>query len=45
VLALTAVLVIPTLILPAVRRWAIGAAVVFAAMFGWAMPWLAVAGS
>jgi hypothetical protein len=45
VVALTAVLIIPTLILPAVRRWAIGAAVVFAAMFGWAMPWLAVAGS
>jgi hypothetical protein len=41
VLALTLVLVIPTLILPAVRRYSVAAAVMFAALFGWALPWLA----
>jgi hypothetical protein len=44
VLALAAVVVIPVLVVPAVRRPAIAAAVVFAVLFGWAMPWLARAG-
>jgi hypothetical protein len=42
-LALTAVIVIPALALPAVRRFAFVAAVIFALAFGWAMPWLAEA--
>jgi hypothetical protein len=41
VVALTAVVVIPMLALPLLRRAAVGGAVVFAALFGWAMPWLA----
>lgn len=41
VLALAAALVIPALALPAVRRYAIVAGIVFAVAFGWAMPWLA----
>jgi hypothetical protein len=45
VVALTAVIVMPTLVVPAVRRWCILGAVVFAAAFGWVMPWLAWAGS
>ena len=44
VIALTAVLVIPTLALPAARRYAVAAAVTFALAFGWAMPWLAMLG-
>jgi len=44
VLAMTAVGVIPTLAVPAVRRWAILAAVLFALSFGWALPWLAELG-
>jgi len=44
VLALAAVVVIPTLVLPAVRRYAVAAAALFAALFGWAMPWLATLG-
>ncbi len=44
VLALTAVLVIPTFALPAARRYAVIAALIFAAAFGWAMPWLAQLG-
>lgn len=44
VLALTAVVVIPTLILPAVRRYSVIAALLFVALFGWAMPWLAAFG-
>ncbi len=45
VFALTAVLVIPALAVPAARRYALVGAVVFAAAFGWAMPWLATLGS
>lgn len=44
VLALTAVAVIPAFALPATRRYAIGAGIVFAALFGWAMPWVATLG-
>jgi hypothetical protein len=44
VVALTAVVVIPLLVVPAIRRYALVAAVVFAALFGWAMPWLATLG-
>jgi hypothetical protein len=45
VLASTAVFVIPTLVLPSLRRYAAVAAFVFAVAFGWAMPWLAKLGS
>jgi hypothetical protein len=41
VLALTAVVVIPALALP-IRRYALAAALVFAGLFGWGVPWLAV---
>lgn len=41
VVATTAVFVIPLLLLPTMRKHAIAGAVVFAALFGWAMPWLA----
>jgi hypothetical protein len=41
VVALTAVIAIPMLALPMLRRAAIGGALIFAALFGWAMPWLA----
>ena len=44
VLALTAVVVIPSFAVPAVRRYSVAAALVFAASFGWAMPWLATFG-
>lgn len=44
VLALTAVVVIPSFAVPAVRRYGVAAALVFAASFGWAMPWLATFG-
>jgi hypothetical protein len=44
VLALTAVFVIPTFAVPAVRRYVLPGAVVFVALFGWAMPWLAKLG-
>jgi hypothetical protein len=44
VLALTAVVVIPSFAVPAVRRLSVAAALVFAASFGWAMPWLATFG-
>ena len=45
VVALTAVIVMPTLAVPAVRRWCVVGALVFAAAFGWVMPWLAWVGS
>jgi hypothetical protein len=45
VVALTAVVVLPTLVLPPVRRWCVMGAVVFVAAFGWVMPWAARAGS
>ncbi len=45
VVALTAVLVIPTVAVPAVRRYSVAGALVFAVLFGWAMPWLAELGS
>jgi hypothetical protein len=41
VIALTFVLLIPTLAIPAVRRYSVPAALVFAALFGWGLPWLA----
>jgi hypothetical protein len=41
VVALAAVVVIPMFVLPALRRPAIAAALAFAALYGWAMPWLA----
>jgi hypothetical protein len=44
VLALAAVVVVPTLILPSVRRYTMIAALLFVALFGWAMPWLATFG-
>lgn len=44
VLALAAMLAIPTLAVPAVRRYVLIAAVAFAVAFGWAMPWLAQLG-
>jgi hypothetical protein len=45
VLALTAVIVIPAIAIPAIRRFALFGALIFAIAFGWAMPWLAQAGS
>jgi hypothetical protein len=45
VVALTAALVIPTLVMPSVRRCAVAGALVFAVLFGWVMPWLAELGS
>ena len=44
VVALTAVAVIPLLVVPAARHLVVIAAVVFAVAFGWAMPWLATLG-
>lgn len=44
VIALTAVAVIPSLAVPAVRRTAFAGALIFVAAFGWALPWLARAG-
>ena len=44
VLALTAVIVIPALALPSVRRYALAGGAILAAAFGWAMPWLASLG-
>lgn len=44
VLALAAVTFVPMLALPALRRWALVAGIVFAAVFGWTMPWLAKLG-
>jgi len=44
VAALTAVAVIPALLLPVVRRYALAGGLAFALAFGWAMPWLAEAG-
>lgn len=44
VVALTAVSVIPLLIVPSARRIVAMSALLFAAAFGWAMPWLATLG-
>ena len=44
VLALNTVVVIPLLIVPAIRRPALASAVLLAVAFGWAMPWLATLG-
>jgi len=41
--ALTAVILIPTIAVPAVRRYALAAGLIFLVAFGWAMPWLAEA--
>lgn len=41
VVALTAVIVMPTLIVPATRRACIIGALAFVLAFGWATPWLA----
>jgi hypothetical protein len=45
VVALTAVIVIPTIAVPAIRRIAFVGAVIFVIAFGWAVPWLAQLGS
>jgi len=45
VVALTAVIVIPALAVPAARRYAFVGGALFAAAFGWAMPWLATLAS
>lgn len=44
VVALAAVLVVPTLAVPAVRRYSVAGALLFVVLFGWAMPWLAELG-
>jgi hypothetical protein len=44
VVALTAVLVIPAMAVPMIRKLALAGALAFAALFGWAMPWLATLG-
>lgn len=44
VIALAAVIFIPALVIPALRRWALAAAALFVGLFGWAMPWLATLG-
>ncbi|MDP9238307.1 MAG: hypothetical protein M3P30_13100 [Chloroflexota bacterium] len=44
VLASAAVVVIPALAVPSIRRYALCGAIVFAVSFGWAMPWLAKLG-
>jgi hypothetical protein len=44
VVAFTAVLVIPTIAVPALRTFALAAAAAFIVLFGWAMPWLAKLG-
>ena len=44
VIALTAVLAIPTLVVPSVRRCSVAGALLFVALFGWALPWLAELG-
>lgn len=45
VVALAAVIFIPPVAAPALRRYSLGGAVIFAAVFGWGMPWLAQLGS
>jgi hypothetical protein len=45
VLALTAVVVIPTLAVQEMRRFALAGALIFVIAFGWVTPWLAEAGS
>ena len=44
IVALTAALVLPTLAVPAIRRYALAGGMVFVVLFGWAMPWLASLG-
>jgi hypothetical protein len=43
VIALVAAIAIPTLALPAIRRFTIPAALILALAFGWVAPWLAQA--
>jgi hypothetical protein len=45
VMALTAVMVIPTFAVPSIRRFALIGGVVFVVAFGWGVPWLAELGS
>jgi hypothetical protein len=45
VVALTAVIVIPTIAVPAIRRIAFVGALIFVVAFGWAVPWLAQLGA
>lgn len=44
VVALTAVMIIPAIAVPMIRRYALIGGIVFVALFGWAMPWLATFG-
>lgn len=44
VIALTAVIFLPSMAVPMVRRVAVVSAMIFAASFGWATPWLAQLG-
>ena len=44
VLAITAVLVIPAVAVPAMRKYGVAAAVVLLLTFGWLMPWVAQLG-
>ena len=44
VVALTAVLVIPALAVPTVRRYCVAGALLFVVLFAWVMPWLAELG-
>ncbi len=45
VVALTAVIVMPTLAVPSIRRHTIATALLFVLAFGWGAPWLARLGS
>ena len=45
VVALTAVIIIPTIAVPSIRRIALVGAVIFVIAFGWAVPWLAQLGA
>jgi hypothetical protein len=44
VVALAAVMIIPAIAVPMLRRYALIGGIVFVALFGWAMPWLATFG-
>ena len=44
VIALTAVIVMPAMVVPSIRPWCIVGALVFVVAFGWGAPWLAWVG-